>query len=114
MGSAPSNREMEPYENTLKDFNSAFRSTPYSSPAHPGSDLDSGIADEDRGINWSSVLSLSSQSELDPLNNNTFATEAWPNTANTPTTLSSVPQLTDISSSTVTSLTRPSTPALNM
>merc|ERR1711879_868388 len=61
----------------------------YSSPAHPGSDLDSGISDEDRGINWSSVLSLSSQSELDPLNNNTFATEAWPNTANTPTTLSS-------------------------
>merc|ERR1711997_80617 len=58
--------------------------------------------------NWSSVLSLTSgsQSELDPLNNNTFATEAWPNTANTPTTLSgSVQQhpttLTDIPSSTV-------------
>ena len=101
----------EAYETTLKDFNSAFRSTPYSSPAHPGSDMDSGLGDDDRGINWSSVLSLSSQSELDPLNNNTFATEAWPNTANTPTTLSSVqtasPQLTDISSSTVTSLTRP-------
>ena len=105
-------REMEvSYETTLKDFNSAFRSTPYSSPAHPGTEMDSGLGDDDRGINWSSVLSLSSQSELDPLNNNTFATEAWPNTANTPTTLSSVPQLTDISSSTVTSLTRPSTPA---
>merc|ERR1739848_190545 len=51
--SAPNSRELEPYENTLKDFNSAFRSTPYSSPAHPGSDLDSGISDEDRGINWS-------------------------------------------------------------
>ena len=106
--SAPSNREMEPYENTLKDFNSAFRSTPYSSPAHPGSDLDSGIADEDRGINWSSVLSLSSQSELDPLNNNTFATEAWPNTANTPTTLSS---MTDLSSAVPASVSsRPATP----
>ena len=103
--SAP-NRELEPYENTLKDFNSAFRSTPYSSPAHPGSDMDSGIADEDRGINWSSVLSLSSQSELDPLNNNTFATEAWPNTANTPTTLSS---MTDLSASASVS-SRPATP----
>ena len=108
------NSEVGSYETTLKDFNSAFRSTPYSSPAHPGTEMDSGLGDDDRGINWSSVLSLSSQSELDPLNNNTFATEAWPNTANTPTTLSSVPQLTDISSSTVTSLTRPSTPALNM
>ena len=115
-----------PYETTLKDFNSAFRSTPYSSPAHPGSDMDSGLGDVDmdRGINWSSVLSLTSgsQSELDPLNNNTFATEAWPNTANTPTTLSGsvstvVQQhpttLTDISSSTVSTLhtvSRPSSP----
>jgi hypothetical protein len=106
--SAPNSRELEPYENTLKDFNSAFRSTPYSSPAHPGSDLDSGISDEDRGINWSSVLSLSSQSELDPLNNNTFATEAWPNTANTPTTLSS---MTDLSASVSASVSsRPATP----
>jgi len=116
------------YETTLKDFNSAFRSTPYSSPVHPGSDMDSGLGDVDmdRGINWSSVLSLTSgsQSELDPLNNNTFATEAWPNTANTPTTLSgSVPTqqqhglpsatLTDISSSTVSmvSASRPSSGA---
>ena len=105
--SAPNSRELEPYENTLKDFNSAFRSTPYSSPAHPGSDLDSGISDEDRGINWSSVLSLSSQSELDPLNNNTFATEAWPNTANTPTTLSS---MTDLSASVASVSSRPATP----
>jgi len=67
------------YETALKDFNSAFRSTPYSSPAHPGMEVDSGLgsADEDRGINWGSVLSLSSQSELDPLNNNSFSTETW-------------------------------------
>ena len=67
------------YETTLKDFNSAFRSTPYSSPAHPGMDVDSGLGsgDEDRGINWGSVLSLSSQSELDPLNNNSFSNESW-------------------------------------
>merc|ERR1739844_464755 len=126
VGTNGSNMEpISPYENTLKDFNSAFRSTPYSSPAHPGSDMDSGLGDVDmdRGINWSSVLSLTSgsQSELDPLNNNTFATEAWPNTANTPTTLSgSVPQqqhlpsatLTDISSSTVSMVSsRPSSGA---
>jgi hypothetical protein len=67
------------YETTLKDFNSAFRSTPYSSPAHPGMDVDSGLGsgEEDRGINWGSVLSLSSQSELDPLNNNSFSNETW-------------------------------------
>ena len=29
--------------------------------------------DDERGINWSSVLSLSSQTELDPLNNNTYS-----------------------------------------
>lgn len=81
----------------------------------------------DRGINWSSVLSLTSgsQSDLDPLNNNTFVTEAWPNTANTPTTLSgsvqptvqhsqgTVTQLTDISSSTVSLTSVPSSPILS-
>jgi len=126
VGGNPNGPNMDPYETTLKDFNSAFRSTPYSSPAHPGSDMDSGLGDVDmdRGINWSSVLSLTSgsQSELDPLNNNTFATEAWPNTANTPTTLSgSVQQhpttLTDISSSTVSTTqlqsSRPSSPVLS-
>ena len=91
------------YEVPLKDFNTAFRSTPYSSPVHhPGAlaDIDSngsnnesiGLAstvsqtlsstalsangssslDDGRGsssgtINWGSVLSLGSQSELDPL-----------------------------------------------
>merc|ERR1711971_1128129 len=33
-------------------------------------------SEEERGINWSSVLSLSSQSDLDPINNNSFA-ESW-------------------------------------
>ena len=111
----PNSRETQQMEtyvepNPLKDFNSAFRSTPYSSPAHPGSDMDSGlglnehhVTEVERGINWSSVLSLTSSvpSELDPLNNNTFATEAWPNTANTPTTLPTSgppPTLTDSSS----------------
>merc|ERR1719225_611110 len=104
------------YEVTLKDFNTAFRSTPYSSPVHhPGSlaDIDtngtnseslglssavsqplsstthssnvSNSLDDCRGsssgtINWGSVLSLGSQSELDPLNNNSFAVETWPTT----------------------------------
>jgi len=58
----------EGFEPTLKDFNSAFRPTPL-----PESDS---VVEEDRGINWSSVLSLSSQSDLDPLNNNSF-TDSW-------------------------------------
>ena len=107
------------YETALKDFNTAFRSTPYSSPLHPGgSDSDlgtstlngttdvglslsltyttsslssttSGQDDRSTGINWGSVLSLSSQSELDPLNNNSFNTDStsvW----NQPTTTSSI------------------------
>ena len=74
---AGTNSYSDTYESTLKDFNTAFRLTPFSSPAHASSDMDSGIADEDRGINWGSVLSLSNQSELDPLNNNSFTTETW-------------------------------------
>ena len=102
------------YEVTLKDFNTAFRSTPYSSPVHHSgslADIDSNVTnseslglssavtqplsstthssnvsnslDDCRGsssgtINWGSVLSLGSQSELDPLNNNSFAVETWP------------------------------------
>jgi len=61
----------ESFEPPLKDFNSAFRQT----PVPMNTDGDSGI-EEDRGINWSSVLSLSSQSDLDPLNNNSFS-ESW-------------------------------------
>lgn len=56
----------EGFEPPLKDFNSAFRH---------GSEGDNG-GEEDRGINWSSVLSLSSQSDLDPLNNNSFS-DSW-------------------------------------
>jgi len=56
------------FEAPLKDFNSAFRQSSGSSPSSSESD-----GDEDRGINWSSVLSLTSQTELDPLNNNTFS-----------------------------------------
>lgn len=65
----------EGFEPPLKDFNSAFRQSSLSS----SSDSDSGV-DEDRGINWSSVLSLSSQSDLDPLNNNSF-TDTWSSSA---------------------------------
>ncbi|XKL62396.1 hypothetical protein PGB90_002229 [Kerria lacca] len=42
--------------------------TPY--PLTSPQDNDSGIGDDNRSINWGSVLSLSSQSDLDPLNNN--------------------------------------------
>merc|ERR1711936_1278129 len=54
------------FEPPLKDFNSAFRQTP----------LPMVSTEADTGINWSSVLSLSSQSDLDPLNNNSFS-ESW-------------------------------------
>ena len=68
------------YETALKDFNTAFRITgsPYPSPVHEVelSTTSSG-GEEDKGINWGSVLSLSSQSELDPLNNNSFVSEPW-------------------------------------
>lgn len=43
--------------------------TPYPQTS-PQEDSDSGIGDDNRSINWGSVLSLSSQSDLDPLNNN--------------------------------------------
>ena len=68
------------FDAPLKDFNSAFRQTPIPSPTTPlsvgGGGLQQqevGSEEEERGgINWSSVLSLSSQAELDPLNNNTY------------------------------------------
>lgn len=47
--------------------------TPYpsSSASSPSeSENDSGLGDDSRSINWGSVLSLSSNSDLDPLNNN--------------------------------------------
>lgn len=54
--------------------------TPYPSPC--SSDSDSGLGEDSRSINWGSVLSLSSQSDLDPLNNNDsldldLATPPW-------------------------------------
>lgn len=83
------------FDAPLKDFNSAFRQTPIPPSANTllgnvsvgGGSSDQqqdgsvSVDDEDRsgggggsssGINWSSVLSLSSQAELDPLNNNTY------------------------------------------
>ena len=60
----------EAFEAPLKDFNSAFRQTPLHSSEAEGA---GSCGDEERGINWSSVLSLTSQNELDPLNNNTFS-----------------------------------------
>jgi len=65
----------EGFEPPLKDFNSAFRQTPVPLAPAPVEAVE-GSAEEERGINWSSVLSLSSQSDLDPLNNNSF-TESW-------------------------------------
>ena len=68
------NSSTESFEPPLKDFNSAFRQTPLPGlGGHP--EVESGV-EEDRGINWSSVLSLSSQSDLDPLNNNSFS-DSW-------------------------------------
>ncbi|KAJ1528386.1 hypothetical protein ONE63_006801 [Megalurothrips usitatus] len=66
--------EPSAYEQSLsfRELTTPLRPTPFPSPAHPGCDADSGLGDEDstRSINWGSVLSLSSQSDLDPLNNN--------------------------------------------
>lgn len=60
------------YEQSFRELTTPLRPTPFPSPAHPGCDADSGLGDDDstRSINWGSVLSLSSQSDLDPLNNN--------------------------------------------
>lgn len=57
------------------------RATPF--PAPPA-DADSGYGDEEcaRPIDWGSVLSLSSQSALDPLNNN--EPSGWPDSATLP------------------------------
>ncbi|KAK3912493.1 Cell division cycle-associated protein 4 [Frankliniella fusca] len=73
-GAATPYRLPEPttYEQNFRELTTPLRPTPFPSPAHPGCDADSGLGDDDstRGINWGSVLSLSSQSDLDPLNNN--------------------------------------------
>lgn len=131
-GTESSQQITDSYDVTLKDFNTAFRSTPYSSPVHHSgalADIDSnGTSNESLGlsspvsqtlsstslsstgstplddcrgsstgtINWGSVLSLGSQSELDPLNNNSFAVETWPTT----TVCGSIPVSTSSTTST--------------
>ncbi|XP_055713913.1 SKI/DACH domain-containing protein 1 isoform X2 [Phlebotomus papatasi] len=68
----PFNDSLPPYDHhPLRDAaHSGGRATPFPAAGLP--DTDSGYGDEDctRPINWGSVLSLSSQSALDPLNNN--------------------------------------------
>jgi len=66
------NESITPYDHPLKEAQSG-RATPF---PLSGPDTDSGFGDEDctRPINWGSVLSLSSQSALDPLNNNDLFT----------------------------------------
>jgi len=70
------NSSTDGFEAPLKDFNSAFRQTPVPLLPSPVEPTEVGSSEEERGINWSSVLSLSSQSDLDPINNNSF-TESW-------------------------------------
>lgn len=66
-----------PYEQNLRELSAtAPRATPFPSPTHPGSGIEAAPADVG-GINWGSVLSLSSQSDLDPLNNNSLG-ELYP------------------------------------
>ncbi|KAK7872007.1 hypothetical protein R5R35_004522 [Gryllus longicercus] len=70
---SPVNEIVPPYEQNLRELSSSGRATPFPGVSHSSNyDTDSGMGDEEsgRGINWGSVLSLSSQSDLDPLNNN--------------------------------------------
>jgi len=65
------------YEQSLRDMTcSSGRATPFPSTAP---DTDSGLGDEDseigRPINWGSVLSLTSQTDLESLNNNELYAE---------------------------------------
>lgn len=64
------NDSLPPYDHHPLMQNQSGRATPF--PLTNVPDTDSGYGDEDctRPINWGSVLSLSSQSALDPLNNN--------------------------------------------
>ncbi|CAH0550533.1 unnamed protein product [Brassicogethes aeneus] len=63
------------YEQSLRDMTCASgRATPF---PMTGSDNDSGLGDDEttRPINWGSVLSLSSQTDLESLNNNELYAE---------------------------------------
>lgn len=58
------------YEQSLREISASGRATPFPQPMAP--DTDSGIGEDEstHPINWSSVLSLTSQTDLEPLNNN--------------------------------------------
>ncbi|KAG5900583.1 hypothetical protein JTB14_022886 [Gonioctena quinquepunctata] len=62
------------YEQNLRDMNCSGRTTPF--PSNPP-DTDSGLGDDEttRPINWGSVLSLTSQTDLESLNNNELYAE---------------------------------------
>lgn len=62
------------YEQSLRDMNCSGRATPF--PSNPP-DNDSGLGDDEstRPINWGSVLSLTSQTDLESLNNNELYAE---------------------------------------
>lgn len=74
--------EQPSYEQSLREMTcQSGRATPFPSQAP---DTDSGIGDdESRPINWGSVLSLSSQTDLESINNNELyeelglSTEEW-------------------------------------
>lgn len=62
------------YEQSLRDMNCSGRATPFPSTAP---DTDSGLGEDEmtRPINWGSVLSLTSQTDLESLNNNELYAE---------------------------------------
>ncbi|KAJ8981705.1 hypothetical protein NQ317_017749 [Molorchus minor] len=62
------------YEQSLRDMSCSGRATPFPST---GPDTDSGLGDDEmtRPINWGSVLSLTSQTDLELLNNNELYAE---------------------------------------
>lgn len=96
------NESLPPYDHhPLRDSQSG-RATPFPTSGLP--DTDSGYGDEDctRPINWGSVLSLSSQSALDPLNNNDLFTPSTSSFSTSATSLSltSISAASSISSTT--------------
>jgi hypothetical protein len=95
-------------DESLKGFDGEFRPTPFSSPVHHqeeenmcGGGDDASMVEaspveemeEDRGINWGSVLSLSSQSELDA----TFGgADTWSATSTTASSTTASADVEDI------------------
>lgn len=85
-------------DHPLRDCNG--RATPFPNSSLP--DTDSGYGDEEKPINWESVLSLSSQSALDPLNNNDLFSSTTSCTLASPSsTASSTPSITSLSSGSI-------------